>query len=96
MADVLVVLLMVVAAFAPFALATWWMQRGRVGYTLTLFSLAGAALTLSIFAASRPVGVDPVQAMSWAMLFFLPAVLGCSAGALLGWLIYRRRFGASS
>lgn len=93
MADVLVILLMVIAAFGPFGLATWWMQRGKVGYTLTLFSLAGAALAITVFGASRPIGLDPVQSMSWAMLFFLPAVLGCCAGALLGWLIYRRRFG---
>ena len=84
---------MVVAALAPFALATFWMQRGKVGYTLTLFSIAGAALGIAFFAASRPIGFDPVRAMSWAMLFFLPATLGCSAGALLGWLIYRRRQG---
>ena len=37
--------------------------------------------------------LDPVQAMSWALLFFLPALIGCMAGAFLGWLIYRRRFG---
>lgn len=92
-ADLLVIVLMVVAAFAPLALATFWMQRGKVGYTLTLFTLIGTGLTVALFIASRPTDIDPVQAMSWALLFFLPALIGCAAGALLGWLIYRRRFG---
>ena len=92
-ANVLVVILMIVAAFAPLALANYWMQRGKVGYTLTLFTLIGTGFTVALFVASRPTDLDPVQAMSWALLFFLPALIGCMAGAFLGWLIYRRRFG---
>ena len=93
MADVLVLVTMLIAAFFPFVLATRWMQRGKVGYTLTLFSILGAALTISIFTSTRLMGVNPVNAMSLGMLIFLPATLGSMAGGLLGWLIYRRRHG---
>lgn len=93
MANVLVLLLMIMSALLPFAFATNWMQRGKVGYTLSLFSVIGACLTIAIYASSRLTGIHPVNAMSAAMLVFLPGTLGCMAGALLGWLIYRRRHG---
>jgi hypothetical protein len=85
--------MMIVAAMLPLTLATFWMQRGKVGYTLTLFSVLGACLAIAAFGSTRPIGVNPVHAISAAMLVFLPATLGCAAGALLGWLIYRRRLG---
>ncbi len=84
---------MLFSAMAPFGLATLWMQRGKVGYTLTLFSVLGAFLALAMFASVRLLGVHPLNAMSAAMLVFLPGTIGCAAGALLGWLIYRRRHG---
>lgn len=91
MADLLVLLLMTVAAMAPFALCTFWMMRGLVGYPLTMVSVFGAGLAIAIFASSRPAGVDPVTAISAGLLVFLPGTLGSMAGALLGWMIYRRR-----
>ncbi len=93
MADFLVLALMVTSALVPFALCTMWMQRGKVGYPLTLFSVFAALLAFGMFAATRWIGVDPVGAMSGTMLVFLPGTLGCIAGGLLGWLIYRRRHG---
>ena len=93
MADVLVLLLMVACAMIPFALAAYWLQRGKVGYGLTLMSVLGACLAIAIYAASHFIGVDPVRAMSSAMLVFAPGTLGSAAGGLLGWLIYRRRYG---
>ena len=93
MATVLVFILMLTSGLAPFALCTLWMQRGKVGYALTLFSVLAALLTLSVYAASRWIGIDPIGAMSSAMLVFLPGTIGCVAGSLLGWLIYRRRHG---
>lgn len=95
MADVVVVVMMLTAASVPFVLATRWMQRGKVGYTLTLFSLLGAGLAIALFTSTRLMGVNPVNAMSAALLVFLPATLGSMAGALLGWLIYQRRHGSS-
>ncbi|MEL6571927.1 MAG: UDP-N-acetylmuramate--alanine ligase [Pseudomonadota bacterium] len=93
LADLLVFGLMFLSAMAPFGLATMWMQRGKVGYTLTLISVLGALLVLALFASVRLLGVHPMNAMSAAMLVFLPSTIGCAAGALLGWLIYRRRHG---
>jgi len=91
-ADLLVVAVMLLSALAPFALATFWMQRGMVGYTLTLIALIGAGLLVAGWGASRPIGLDPVSAMGAVLLVFAPAICGCGAGTLLGWLIYRRRF----
>lgn len=96
MANVLVLTLMLTSALVPFALCTLWMQRGKVGYPLTLFSLFAAFLAFGLFASSRWVGVDPIQAMSATMLVFLPGTIGCVAGGLLGWLIYRRRYGGDA
>lgn len=84
---------MFVSAVTPFVLATLWMQRGKVGYTLTLFSVLAAFLVLALFASVRLLGIHPRDAMSSAMLVFFPGTIGCVAGALLGWLIYRRRHG---
>jgi len=92
MADLLVVALMTVAALVPFALATFWMQRGRVGATLVVLALVLAGLMISGWGALTPIGLDPGQALSAALLVFLPALCGGCAGALLGWLIYRRRY----
>lgn len=93
MADLLVLAMMLAAALCPFALATHWMQHGKVGYTLTLCSGVGGALAIAIFTSTRLMGVNPVHAMSVGLLVLLPATLGCLAGTLLGWLIYRRRHG---
>lgn len=67
------------------------MSRGKVGWTLTLFSLMGAGLAIFWYASNRLMGIDPAKALIAALLVFLPATLGCMAGALLGWLIERRR-----
>lgn len=93
MADLVVLVMMLTAAAVPFVFAARWMQHGKVGYALTLFSVFAAALTISIFVSNRLMGVNPVNAMSVGLLVFLPATLGTMAGALLGWLIYRRRHG---
>lgn len=93
MADLLVLAMMLTAAAVPFVFAARWMQHGKVGYALTLFSVFAAALTIAIFVSNRLMGVNPVNAMSVGLLVFLPATLGTMAGALLGWLIYRRRHG---
>lgn len=93
MADLVVLVMMLTAAAVPFVFAARWMQHGKVGYALTLFSVFAAALTIAIFASNRLMGVNPVNAMSVGLLVFLPATLGTMAGALLGWLIYRRRHG---
>lgn len=93
MADLVVLVMMLTASAVPFVFAARWMQHGKVGYALTLFSVFAAALTIAIFVSNRLMGVNPVNAMSVGLLVFLPATLGTMAGALLGWLIYRRRHG---
>ena len=91
MADFFVLLLMVAAGLAPCAIAAVWMSRGRVGWSLTMFAILGACLALSMQASTRLMGVDPIKAIGAALLVFMPATIGCAAGALLGWLIERRR-----
>ena len=91
MADFLVLLLMVAAGVIPCAIAAVWMSRGKVGWTLTMFAVLGACLAISTQASTRLMGIDPIKAIGAALLVFLPATIGCAAGALLGWLIERRR-----
>lgn len=82
---------MLISAFAAFLLATRWMERGKSGAALTLISLTGASFVILFYAAQGTLGLDPVQAISWALLFALPATAGACAGTLLGWLIRKRR-----
>lgn len=91
MADVLVLLLMTVCGLVPCALSAHWMGRGKVGWTLTLFSVVAAGLAIFWHASNRLMGIDPAKALVAALLVFLPATIGCVAGAFLGWLIERRR-----
>ena len=91
MANVLVLFVMSAAGVIPFFLAAAWMKAGKVGYTLTLFSILGACLVIAMQASSRLMGVDPIKAIGAALLVFLPATIGCAVGALLGWMIERRR-----
>lgn len=91
MADVAVLLLMTACGLIPCALSARWMARGKVGWTLTLFGFVAAGLAIFWHASNRLMGIDPAKALIAALLVFLPATLGCIAGALLGWLIERRR-----
>ena len=90
MAELTIFAVMLVCAVIPFVWLTQLVRGGRSGLALTIGSVVGAALAISLFAAGRPFGVDPVQAMGLAMLVFLPALLGCAAGGLLGWMLRRR------
>jgi uncharacterized membrane protein YsdA (DUF1294 family) len=81
---------MVCAAMLPFVLLAWLVRSGKSGLALSLMSIIGAVFVVLIYASGRPFGVDPLRAMSTAMLIFLPALLGGGAGALLGWMLRRR------
>lgn len=81
---------MVIAALVPLGLMIRLVRRGHAGWSMTLLSVLGACLMVLLYAAGRPFGVDPVLAMSLALLVVLPAVLGGGAGALLGWLLRKR------
>ncbi|WP_131801589.1 UDP-N-acetylmuramate--alanine ligase [Cognatiyoonia koreensis] len=70
---------------------TYLMVRGRAGLVLTVLSLLGALLAILVFATGTPIGIDPLQAWTIALLFVLPAMCGALAGTLLGWLIRWRR-----
>jgi len=83
--------LMAVSALAAFALCAKWVVRGKSGAALTVIALTGAAFTLLFYATQGTLGIDPIRAWSWALLFALPATCGALAGSLLGWLIRRRR-----
>ncbi|WP_333712867.1 UDP-N-acetylmuramate--alanine ligase [Yoonia sp.] len=90
MVGFVVIGVMLVCALVPFALTTFLLRRGQAGWALTLASLVGAVLTILLFASGRPMGIDPVFAMTLAMLGAFPAFLGCMAGGVLGWMLRKR------
>ena len=90
MTDIFVLSGMISAAMVPFAIMAFWMRRGRTGYALTLISILGAAFVIFLYGVQTPIGLTPVQAYSFALLFALPAVLGAAAGGVLGWLLRKR------
>lgn len=81
---------MVSCAMLPFALLTWLVRSGQNGLALTIVSLIGATFAVFLFASGRPFGINPVFAMTVAMLVCVPALLGSTAGAFLGWLLRRQ------
>jgi hypothetical protein len=81
---------MVVCALAPFALLVKLVRAGLAGLAMTLLSLLGGCFVILIYASGKPFGIDPVLAISLALLFVLPALIGGGAGALLGWLLRKR------
>ena len=90
MAQPLIVGLMLIGAALPFVLLTKLMRAGHSGLAMTILSVSGATLTILIYASGRPFDIDPVFAMTVAMLVFVPALLGGAMGAFLGWLLRRR------
>lgn len=83
-------LVMIVGAFIPFGLVGYAVRIGRNGLALTILALVSAVFAILVYAANGTFGIDPLLAMSWAMIFAFPALLGALAGALLGWLMRRR------
>jgi len=90
MAQLLVFGLMLISAALPFALLTKLARAGQTGLTVTIISVIGATLVIFIYASGRPFGINPVFAMAVAMLACIPALLGGTAGAFLGWLLRRQ------
>ena len=90
MAQVFVFGLMLTCATVPFVLLAWLMRSGQSGLALTIGSVIGATLVVFIYASGRPFGIDPVFAMTVAMLACVPAMLGGIAGATLGWLLRKQ------
>lgn len=81
---------MVIGAFIPFGVIGYLVRIGRNGLALSLASVIGGMLVILVWGADGRLGLDPLLAMSWAMLFFVPAVIGSLAGWLLGWIMRRR------
>ena len=90
MAGLFVFLGMLAAAMIPFGLLTLLVRRGQGGLALTIACVIGGTFAIFLFAAGRPFGIDPVFAMGVAMLVCFPALLGCAAGGLLGWLLRKQ------
>ncbi len=82
--------IMVVGAFIPFGIVGYLVRMGKNGLALTLGSVIGAMLWILVWGADGRLGIDPLLAISWAMLFFVPAMIGTLSGALLGWLMRRK------
>lgn len=89
-AQILVFGVMLTSAVVPFVLLAWLMRAGQSGLALTIGSVIGATLAIFLYASGRPMGVDPVFAMTVALLACVPALLGSVAGALMGWLLRRQ------
>lgn len=81
---------MLACAIVPFAGVTSLVRRGHGGWALGLSSITGGVLAILLFASGRPFGIDPVFAMGTALLVVFPALLGCTAGGVLGWLMRKR------
>ncbi len=90
MGDLAIIASMLGCAFLPFAVLVKLVRAGASGLALTFMSVLGGVFVVLIYASGRPFGVDPVFALSAALLFVFPALLGGAAGALLGWLLRRR------
>ncbi len=90
MTQLLIFGLMLLCAMLPFALLTWLVRSGQSGLAWTIVSVIGATLAIFIYASGRPFGIDPIFAMTVAMLVCVPALLGSTAGAFLGWLLRRQ------
>jgi hypothetical protein len=90
MAELLVLAGMLAAALIPFGGLTVLVRSGKGGLALSIASVIGGALAVFLFASGRPIGVDPVFAMGLSMLGLFPALLGCAAGGLMGWMLRRR------
>lgn len=91
MGDLAVLGPMLACALIPLVICTRWVEQGKVGFALTALCIFGAALTVLMYATNHDFGLYPIRAISWALLFALPATLGSGAGTLLGWLIRRRK-----
>jgi len=87
----LIIAAMVACGIIPMAWLTYLMVRGKAGLVLTVLSILGAVLVILVFATGTPIGIDPLQAWSIALLFVLPALIGGLSGTVLGWLIRWRR-----
>jgi Na+-driven multidrug efflux pump len=90
MDGILILLAMVVCALVTFGVLVSLVRGGQSGWSMTILSLLGACFAVLLYASGRPFGIDPVFAMSTALLFVLPALAGGGAGALLGWLLRKR------
>jgi len=90
MTQLLVLGVMLICGGLPFVMLTKFMRSGQSGMALTIASVIGATLVILIYASGRPFGIDPVFAMTVAMLVCVPALLGSTAGAFLGWLLRRQ------
>jgi hypothetical protein len=81
---------MLTCAILPFLLLSRLVRSGQSGLALSIASLIGATFAIFFYESGRPLGIEPFFAMSMAMLVCVPALLGCAAGALLGWLLRKR------
>ena len=77
-------------ALGAFVMLVWLVRNGKSGLALSILSVIGAGFVVLFYAAGRPTGIDPVRAMSGALLFALPALAGGLAGGALGWLLRQR------
>lgn len=78
------------AALVPFAVLVRLVRGGHAGWAMAVLCVIGGSLAVLFYASGRPFGVDPVFAMSVALLLAVPALLGGGAGALLGWMLRKR------
>lgn len=92
----LIVVAMIASGVIPLIWLTYLMRRGKAGLALWVLVVLALVLAGLVFATGRPVGIDPLQAWSIALLFGVPACAGASAGALLGAYLWWKRGGRIS
>ena len=86
-----ILFLIAMAAVIPFCVSMAITLRAKFRIWRLIFLVLLLLFVICSYATSGTIGIDPLRAYAWAMFFGLPAVLGFSAGGLLGWLIYRRK-----
>jgi len=90
MTQLLVFGFMLTCAMVPFALLTMLVRSGKSGLAMSIIAVIGATGTIFFYASGRPFGVDPVFAMGVTLIACVPAFLGSTSGALLGWILRRQ------
>ena len=91
MFSILMLVFMVASAVLSFMGMKALMVAQKHGAALSVVAIVGAAFVVATYLARSIPGEEVVYAVAFAFLICIPSLIGLAAGALLGWLIVRRR-----
>ena len=90
MSELIILCLMAVFALVPFGISLKLCRVGKLQQWLWVLAILALIFGVLSFATNGSLGLDPLRAYAWAMLFALPAMLGAGTGGLFG-LLFRWR-----